>query len=268
MSIKSNMLKTRIVENIPITLEGAQLGILNVERLFKDSQNVSIPTRFAFLEIALEEVAKVWGIILNFENNLFDQNTEYINVFMKNAHINRNKYTKKMDELKNVIINCCDKKDISSLLMPFNKETFSNHKEKIKFLFRFIKYIRNIELPLIRSSSDRVKLTREILGEYISKSKLSNMKEIDKIIDNILDVNDSQLTYIIDLKESGLYLDVQKGVYISPSAKNFEIETLEDLLILLLGMAKNELVLIIKVINNESIKNPNKIKKANNGTYT
>ncbi len=82
---------------------------------------------------------------------------------MKTVHIKHNEYNKKFDELKNVITKFVSENNSKSLLTPFNKETFSNHKEKIKFLSRFIKYIREIELPLIRSSSDRVKLTREIL---------------------------------------------------------------------------------------------------------
>ncbi|MGC8562923.1 MAG: hypothetical protein ACP5NO_07010 [Thermoplasmata archaeon] len=51
--------------------------------------------------------------------------------------------------------------------------------------------------------------TREILGGYISKNKLSDLKEIDKTIDSILDVDDNKLTYIMNLKEYGLYLDVE-----------------------------------------------------------
>ncbi len=74
------------------------------------------------------------------------------------------------------------------------------------------------------------------------------MKEIDKIIDDILDVDDNQLTYIVNLKEYGLYLDVENDVYLSPSARTFETETLENLLALLIGMAKNEVSLLFIVL--------------------
>ena len=43
-----------------------------------------------------------------------------------------------------------DENDPESLLIPFNTETFSDHNSKIKFLSRFIKYIREIQLPLLR----------------------------------------------------------------------------------------------------------------------
>ncbi len=249
MSVEKKI-NIKIVGKLPITLEGAQLALNNAERLLIDSKNVSIPTKVALLEIGLEEIAKAWGIILNFEKVLFDQNTNALETFLKTAHINRKEYNKKMEEISKSITEFFDENDPESLLMPFNTETFSDHNSKIKFLSTFIKYIREIVLPLLRTSSDRIKQTREILGGYISKNKLSNMKEIDNIIDDILDVDYNQLTYIVNLKEYGLYLDVENDVYLSPSARRFETETLENLLALLIGMAKNEVSLLFIVLGN------------------
>ena len=50
-----------------------------------------------------------------------------------------------------------DENDPESLLIPFNIETFSDHNSKIKFLSRFIKYIREIQLPLLRTSAYMIK---------------------------------------------------------------------------------------------------------------
>lgn len=247
MSVETKI-NIKIVGKLPITLEGAQLAVHNAERLSIDSKNVSIPTKVALLEIGLEEIAKAWGIILNFEKILFDQNLNALETFRKTAHINRKEFNKKIEEIYKSIMKFFDENDPESLLIPFNTETFSDHNSKIKFLSRFIKYIREIQLPLLRTSSDRIKQAREILGGYISKNKLSNLKEIDKIIDDILDVDDNQLTYIVNLKEYGLYLDVENDVYLSPSARNFETETLGNLLALLIGMAKNEVSLLFLVL--------------------
>ena len=85
-------------------------------------------------------------------------------------------------------------------------------------------------------------------SRYISKNKSADTKEADEIIDNILDVDDEQLSDIVSLKEYGLYLHVQSDVYIYPSARSFEIETLENLLALLIGMAKNEVSLLFIVL--------------------
>ena len=94
MSVKTKI-NIEIVGKLPITLEGAQLAVHNAERLSIDSKNVSIPTKVALLEIGLEEIAKAWGIILNFEKILFDQNLNALETFRKTAHINRKEYNKK-----------------------------------------------------------------------------------------------------------------------------------------------------------------------------
>jgi hypothetical protein len=248
MRVKSNALKVDVLGKLPITLEGAQLALQNAERLFNDSQQVSIPTRVALLEIGLEEIAKTWGILLGYEKNLFDNNPDFLKTFFQLAHIVGKSYNKKMSELEDVITEFFDKVDQTYFLTPFDTISFSNHEAKIEFLSKFIKYIREIQLPLLRSSSDRAKLKREILGRYISKNKSLDTKEGDKIIDNILDVDVEQLRDIVNLKEYGLYLHVQNDVYIYPSARSFETETLVNLLALLIGMAKNEVSLLFIVL--------------------
>ena len=247
MSVEAKI-NRKAIGKLPITLEGAQLAVNNAERLLNDSKNVSIPTMVALLEIGLEEIAKAWGIILNFEKVLFEQNQNAFETFMKTAHINRKGYNKKIEEISKSITKFFDENDPESLLIPFNTDTFSDHNSKIKFLSTFIKYIREIQLPLTRTSSDRIKQAREILGGYISKKKLSYTKEIDRFIDHILDVDDNQLSYIVNLKEYGLYLDVENDVYLSPSAGSFETETLKNLLTLLIVMAKNEVSLLFIVL--------------------
>lgn len=52
--------------------EDVQLTLQNIEGLFDDSQQVSIPTTITLLEIGLEEIAKTWGILLGYEKNLLE----------------------------------------------------------------------------------------------------------------------------------------------------------------------------------------------------
>lgn len=249
MSIKSKTLKINFIGKgkIPVNLEGVQLALQNAERLFNDSQKVSIPTKVSLLEIGLEEIAKTWGILLGYEKTLFN-NHDSINTYFQSLHIDQESYNKKIDELDSRITEFFDNADLKNFFTPFDTKSFSNHNAKIKFLSKFIKYIREIELPIIRSGSDRIKSTREIFGKYISKNKLINIKEADKIIDNILDIDYEQLNYIINLKEHGLYLDVENNTYISPNARSFETGTLENLLSLLISMAKNEVSLLFIVL--------------------
>jgi len=58
----------------------------------------------------------------------------------------------------------------------------------------------------------------------------------------------------VKFKEYGLYLDIQNGIYISPSSRSYETETLENLLALLLGMAKGELIYLNNVLKKLSVK--------------
>ncbi len=248
MTVKSNILKVNVVGKLPITLEGVQLALQNAERLFSDSQQVSIPTKVALLEIGLEEIAKTWGILLGYEKNLFDKRPGLMKTFLRSAHISINSYNENIGKLGSVITDFFDDVDPAYFLVPFDTNSFADHGAKIRFLSKFIKYIREIQLPLLRNSSDRGKLKREILGRYISKNKSMDTKEADKLIDEILDVDDEQLSYIVNLKEYGLYLHVEKDVYIYPSARSFETETLENLLALLIGMAKNEVSLLFIVL--------------------
>jgi hypothetical protein len=248
MTVKSNIVKINVVGKLPITLEGVQLALQNAERLFNDSQQVSIPTRVALLEIGLEEIAKTWGILLGYEKNLFDNNPDFLKALFQSAHIVKKSYNKKVSDLSNEITEFFENVDPLYFFTPFDTISFSDHDAKIKFLSKFIKYIREISLPLLRSSFDRGKLKREILGRYISRDKSTDMDGADKIIDYILDVNDEQLSDIVNLKEYGFYLHVQNDVYVNPSARIFEKDTLEKLLALLIQMAKSEVSLLFIVL--------------------
>jgi hypothetical protein len=253
MTSKSNKVRADMIGKIPITLEGVQLAIQNTERLLSDSQKVSIPTKVALLEIGLEEVAKAWVILLSFEKDLIGKNEEHIDVFLESAHIDSKKLKKSIEELARKKEEFFGKYDVSSFLTPFNTQTFSNHKAKIKFLSKFIWYTREIQLPLLESSYDAGKIINDVIGPYFPKNKLSNLEENYKAIYDILNINEDQLEDIVNLKEYGFYLDIQSGVYISPSSRVYETKTLENLLASLLIMAKAELILLNSVLEKLSV---------------
>jgi len=253
-TIVSNAIEVNVIGKIPITLEGAQLAIQNTERLLFDSQKVSIPTKVTLLEIGLEEVAKAWGILLSFEKDLIGKNEEHIDVFLESAHIDSKKLKKGIEKLARKKEEFFGKYDVSSFLTPFNTQTFSNHKAKIKFLSKFIWYTREIQLPLFENSYDAGKIINDVIGPYFPKNKLSNLEENYKAIYDILNINDNKLEYIVNLKEHGLYLDIQNGVYISPSSRSYETATLENLLALLLVMAKGDMAYLNIVLEKLSVK--------------
>jgi hypothetical protein len=254
MTVKSKKVRVNVIGPIPKTLEGAQLAIQNAERLFYDSKKVSTPTEVALLEIGLEEVSKAWVILLSFEKDLIDKNKEQIDVFLESAHIDNKKLKKWIEEFAQKIEEYFGKYDLSILFIPFDTKKFSIHEEKIKFLSKFILYTREIHLPLMESSSEVDKNIKDVIGLYLPKDKLSKLKKNYKAIYDILNINNENLEYIVKLKEYGLYLDIQNGIYISPSSRIYETETLENLLASLLGMAKAELIYLNNVLKKLSVK--------------
>jgi hypothetical protein len=254
MTVKSKKVRVNVIGPIPKTLEGAQLAIQNAERLFYDSKKVSTPTEVALLEIGLEEVSKAWVILLSFEKDLIDKNKEQIDVFLESAHIDNKKLKKWIEEFGQKIEEYFGKYDLSILFIPFDTKKFSIHEEKIKFLSKFILYTREIHLPLMESSSEVDKNIKDVIGLYLPKDKLSKLKKNYKAIYDILNINNENLEYIVKLKEYGLYLDIQNGIYISPSSRIYETETLENLLASLLAMAKAELIYLNNVLKKLSVK--------------
>ena len=120
-------------------------------------------------------------ILLSFEKDLIDKNKEQIDVFLDSAHIDNKKLKKWTEEFSQKIEEYFGKYDLSFLFIPFDKQKFSNHKEKIKFLSKFILYTREILIPLIESISDVDKKINDVIGPYFSKNKLSELKKTTEL---------------------------------------------------------------------------------------
>jgi hypothetical protein len=238
------------IRNPKPTIEAIELMIQNAERLLDDSKHVSTPTKFALLEIGLEEVSKAWGIILTFDIISVDKNPNFFEALLKVGYVDTEKISDILDDILPKIIEFFSKYNPDSFMMPFDSKRWKDHKAKISYLSQLIEYINKIALPITRASSDRTKAIGDILGKHISIKR--DLKEIDAEIDNILNVNYEHLTEIVRLKESGLYVDISNDVFIAPSSIPFETETLENLLDLLIGMIKGEvksLLITLKTVN-------------------
>ncbi|MEM4005881.1 MAG: hypothetical protein QXM43_09685 [Desulfurococcaceae archaeon] len=89
--------------DIRISLEGVQLCIQNAERLLSDSQNVSLPSKVALLEIGLEGISKAFGLLMMFEKIAFDKNPDLLQKCFKVLHIDSEKYNEKIKEIVELI---------------------------------------------------------------------------------------------------------------------------------------------------------------------
>ena len=253
MSIKSNTVTITVKEKtkkgikgknkkLSISLEAIQLCILNAERLLDDSQNVRIPTKMALLELGLEEISKAWGLLLTLEKKIFDQNPNLIKTYFELSHIDFTKYNNAINEK---IAKYFSDTTFESFMTPFDKDSFTNHRKKIEFLSKFIWYIKNIALPLLKLSQNRENFAKDILGKYVGKI---NLKTADKVISETLNINEGKLEELVSLKEKGIYVDIEGETFISPSSRNYYPDILQNLLVLLISMSKNELTTLSKTL--------------------
>ncbi|MHB1507087.1 MAG: hypothetical protein ACYCUZ_03405 [Cuniculiplasma sp.] len=256
MSVKSNKVTITVKgeaknekskkEEIPLTLEGIQLCLQNAERLFVDSQKVSLPTKVALLELGLEEISKAWGLLLSFEKKNLDENPDLIWIFFEVMRIDINKYDEAIKNNENNIKKYFSDNTFKSFMTPFDKNSFSNHIAKIAFLSNLVNYIKMISRPLIIQSQDRETFVRDIIGKFVGEI---NIKDSDRTIEDILNIKEDQLLELVSFKEKGFYVDIEGGTLISPSSRTYYPYILEDLLILLIAMNKNEVTVISKILN-------------------
>ena len=256
MTIKSNTVTITVKEktkkstngtskDISISLDGIQLCIQNAERLLVDSHKVSIPTKMALLELGLEEISKAWGLLLTFEKQTFARNPDLIKIFFECLHIDRKKYNDAIQKNEPNFEKFLSETTLESFMTPFDVDSFTNHDKKIKFLSQLILYIKEIAFPLLKESQDREESTKDILGKYIGKIDL---KTADKVISEILNINEDKLGELVSLKEKGIYVDIEGGTFISPSSRNYYPDILQNLLILLISTSKNELTTLSKTL--------------------
>lgn len=256
MLIKSNTVTTLVTgktkkgikvknKELSISLEAIQLCILNAERLLDDSQNVRIPTKMALLELGLEEISKAWGLLLTFAKQTFDRNLNLIERFFEVSHIDRKKYSDAIKKIEPQIEKYFSDTTFESFMTPFNKDSFTNHHKKIEFLSKLIWYIKNITLPLLKLSQDRKNFANDILGKFVGNI---NLKMSDKVISEILNINEDELEELVSLKEKGIYVDIEGETFISPSSRNYYPDILQNLLVLLISMSKNELTTLSKAL--------------------
>ena len=250
MKITSNIITVKVKgKNIPINLEGVELCIQNAERLFFDSQSVSIPTKASLLELGLEEISKAWGLLMSFEKKNFDENPGLIKSYL---HLDEKKYNEAIKKNEEEIKKYMSKVKPEYFMSPFDINSFSNHEAKIKYLSSLIKFIKRVALPIIRGSMDKEKLTRELLGKYITNI---DSNRADEEVDEILNIDETQLRDIISLKENGFYVDIKGNSLISPSSRPYYPQVLEELLGLLIAIIKNDVIVLSNALNTNISKN-------------
>lgn len=244
MTIKSNIVRVTVKKkprSIPVTLEGSQLCLENAERLFDDSQDVSLPTAFALLEISLEETSKALGLLMAFEMKQFNENPNTLQRFMELSGIAPEEYNKRIPMIRKEISDFFERNGENFFLNPFDESTWKKHEEKVHYISEFIGYMKEVTLPILRNSQDRLKSIESLYGKYFPKLDPMFISDIDNRIDEILSVNEQYLKDLINIKNQSLYVEHVGDFLMSPSSRNYVIEVLENLTWFLIVTLKNEI---------------------------
>ena len=181
------------------TLENSKKCLDNATRLFNDSRNVSLPTRLALVEIAVEELAK--SIIL-FTNSTSNETIDFAMSILG---------TKDIDDLRKTK----NENWLNEIKILFNPNiNMRDHKDKlrvIKDVYELFSNRYNTFVPFIDNSPFFKELLRELDFENFNmpKNAPNNLSDIDI---GILD----------KFKMSGLYVDIKDRNIISPNDIAFD----------------------------------------------
>ena len=234
-------MKHKSIATNSITVESIQLCLSNSERLYSDALRVSDPTSASLLELSLEEVTKAWGLTMVMERKLLRRKPKAFDRLMKRGEIALSE--EELDTIDRFLTN----HEPEELLLPFDEGSFRNHKSKIEYLSTLLEYFEAL-LPVTRKALKRAALIKEIYGRYTQPPAEQELKWGDEIVDNILrNVDKENLSEIVKLKERGFYVDFEKGKFISPSARLYQLDQLRLLVVFLIGAVRTELNSILIV---------------------
>lgn len=231
------------------TLEAIQLCYENAQRLFEDSlEDISIPSQMALLELSLEEVSKTLALVFMFEHVSFKVDDKVFDNYLKVAHIKKERYLSKLEEVRNTDNK---KENFQGLELTYNEviEMFEKHKVKIKFISKLIKHVRDFMIPFSRGLMDREKTLKELIGRYYNVSSTEDLDAGSQFVKDALNIDENQLGDIIKERENALYVSWEKGLFTSPNLRANEPELIENLVLVLLGIAKTEVLIMTKAIS-------------------
>ena len=234
--------------SIPVTLESLQLCLNNAERLFEDSQNVSVPSAFALLEISMEETSKALGLLMAFEMKQFKENPNSLQKYMELSGIAQKEYNEVVQKISKDTKDFFEKNGENFFLMPFDEKTWKDHKSKVDYISEFIVYMKKVTFPILRGSQNRLVLIESLYGKHFPKLAPESVTEIDKKIYEILSINEQHLEEIINMKNQSLYVELTGNSLVDPSSRNYVLEVLESLTWLLITVIKNEIGILSKAI--------------------
>ena len=206
----------------PERLAGIQMCAINARRLINDSENVSDETAIVLLELALEEIAK--GFMLVFRGTTTEENFEKA----KGEAIDSVKKNKSLDDADRESVMKFYQEVGYNLFKDLSLEEFQNHNDRLDFLGLLVKFYSYMIIPGIKTL-DLSKVVRKSFGSFMNiqpRRIMKGLKESKKIVEVL---NAFHIRELKDIRERGLYVSYERGLYFYPTANTLHLDYLDEL---------------------------------------
>lgn len=215
-------------------LEGVQLCFVNVSRLYEDSQKVSAETKFALLELSLEELMKAWMLFFSYlRENLKDDaegflsylgiktDKEIVVTHILDAGTTELGDVNKFREL------------MGRLFQPDLVGAFKYHDAKLDYLSDLITYLQ-IYFSINEQIIDPTSIILKIVGNYLKpEDKLDWTPE--RVNGILKKFNPKNLDQLKRKREDSIYVNKVNGMLVLPIIAIFDTDTLRELVQFLMG---------------------------------
>ncbi len=182
------------------TFENAKKCLENAERLYDDSKLVSNPTKLALMEIAIEELAKGLILYIRSEPNKTSEFAE-----------------RAIDDRTIDLLHSGENKGFHEAIYKLTSTNvnLTNHQNKLELLQRTLDVIKSY-YDLMREIFTKNPNTLEIVGSALGKENVEISKDLHG---KFPDINAKEM---VQIKESGFYVDFRGNKAITPSEANLK----------------------------------------------
>lgn len=225
------------------TYEGVQLCIINSERLFSDSLEVSRPSRAALLELSLEEISKAWKMFFFLQAEEYEEEGE--DKEPTYSFVKPYEEIEQSEEFQ-AFIDFMDENHQELYSLEIYNGDFSAHDRKLDYIGLIVSYLK-VMLPLTKKILDLNELWRSMSSGILSLPKSSEINVVEDLgyaEEFIATIDEKYITGFTRLKETGFYVDYINDIFVYPSVDGILVNSLEFLVAILINGLKSSLRLL------------------------
>lgn len=246
--------KNKSEENLPVIVvpvEAVQLCIANSKRLLIDSDSVSEPTEAALVEIALEEVLKAWVLFFNLNDSARWSKTD------RNA---REKMSMRLDPRisKEIMAETEKLKEEYAKIIPSNQflsAIFKGpqaHSKKLQ-TFEYVKRHCELLSKIVPDGLDLNDVLQWMGHGFVKLSEAENevvISALKELVEQFSRIDEKKIRSVVYFKESGLYVNLEGSVFISPDFYPFLfLDEIKDIVYSLIHFLSGMFMSVVKGSN-------------------